>query len=250
MRKLIVANWKMNPQSQKEAEIIFNGIVKVAKVSRYADIVVCPPFPFLSIARKTKIKNLALGAQNSSLESEGAYTGEVSPKMIAGLGVKYVILGHSERRALGETDKIVNRKIINALKSKLIPILCVGESVRDQNGDYLSFIRQQLHECLRSVPKAQMENIVIAYEPIWAIGKNAVREATPEEFTEIKIFVRKIISDLYDSKTAHGIVILYGGSVHGDNARYFITNGGADGLLVGRDGLSPKKLSLIIEASK
>ncbi|HUC88710.1 MAG TPA: triose-phosphate isomerase [Candidatus Paceibacterota bacterium] len=252
MKKLIVANWKMNPQSQKEAEIVFNGIVKIAKSSRNIDIIVCPPFPFLSIGKKIKIKikNLMLGAQNASEEAEGAYTGEVSPKMLAGLGVKYVIVGHSERRALGETDQTINKKIINALKSKISPILCIGESIRDAGGDYLSFIKQELHECLKSIPKAQISNIVVAYEPIWAIGENANREATPEEFTEARILIRKIISDLYDSKTAHSVMILYGGSVHEDNAKEFMLNGGADGLLVGRDSLSPKKFALIINAAK
>jgi triosephosphate isomerase (TIM) len=250
MKKLIVANWKMNPQSLKEAEVIFNGIIKIAKTSKNIDIVVCPPFPFLSISKKAKIKNLKIGSQNVGEESEGAHTGEVSPKMLTGFGVKYVIVGHSERRALGETNQIINKKIINSLKSKISPILCIGESIRDTNGDYLSFIKQQLHECFKSISKSQIENIVIAYEPIWAIGKNATREAIAEEFTEVRIFIRKIISDLYDSKIAHSIVILYGGSVHGENAKDFIINGGADGLLVGRDSLTPKKFALIIEASK
>jgi len=248
MVKIVVANWKENPQSQKEAEILFNKTSIEAKNTKNLKIIVCPPFPFLFIFGKNRIKNkkIALGAQNVSKEIEGSYTGEVSPMMLVSMGANFVIIGHSECRSQGETNKIINEKILNLLKFKLSPILCVGESVRDRDGAYLSFVEEQIKNCLDKVPKAQMKNIIIAYEPIWAIGANAEREARVEEFIEMKIFIKKVISDIYDSKIAHSVPILYGGSVNWANAKSFVEEGGADGLLVGRDSLNPKKFSAIL----
>jgi triosephosphate isomerase len=153
-----------------------------------------------------------------------------------------------EERALGETNEIINEKILNLLRLKIVPILCVGEREKDKEGFYLSFVQEQIKGCLSTVPKAQIKNIIIAYEPIWAIGKNAAREATKEEFMEMKIFIKKVISDIYDAKVAHSIPILYGGSVNPKNAKLFIKEGGADGLLVGRDSLNPKNFGMILKA--
>lgn len=249
MNRIVVANWKENPQSQKEAEILFNQIAKEANKVKNTQIIVCPPFPFLNIFKKLKIKKIFLGSQNVSSFAEGSHTGEVSPKMLKDMGVSYSIIGHSERRAIGENNNTINEKILNLLKHKITPILCVGEINRDKDGFYLSFIAEQIKDCLNGVSKAQIKNIIIAYEPVWAIGKNATREATTEEFVEIKIFIKKVISDIYDAKTAHGVSILYGGSVNPLNAQSFIGNGGADGLLVGRDSLNIKKFGAILSAT-
>lgn len=246
INKLIIANWKMNPQSKKEAEIIFNKISVFLKNIKRVEVVICPPFPFLFIKEKVKNKKLYLGSQDVFFEKDGSYTGEVSTSMLKNFGVSYVIVGHSERRVLGDTNQIINKKIIATLKSKMSPIFCVGENKRDANGFYLSFIKQQLIEGLEGVSKLQMKNIVIAYEPVWAIGSNAERVATPTEFIEIRIFIKKVISDLYGVKIANDIRIIYGGSVNNINAGSFIKEGGADGLLVGRDSLNIKKFSEII----
>jgi len=248
MSKIVVANWKMNPQSPKEAEVLFGGILKEVKKIKNTKIIICPPFPFLFISKKLKNKNITLGAQNVSKEKEGSFTGEISPKMLVSFGVSHVIVGHGERRRDGETNNIVNEKILNVLKSGLSPILCVGESNRDRDGFYLSFVGDQIRESLAGVTRSQVKSIIIAYEPIWAIGKDATREATKEEFMEMKIFIKKIISDIYDSKVAHDLIILYGGSVNKDNAKSFIVEGEADGLLVGRDSINPKKFGAILSA--
>ena len=166
-KKIVVANWKMNPQSQKEAEILFSIVFKDAKDIKNTKIVICPPFPFLFISQKFRNKKIYLGAQNVSKEQGGSYTGEVSPKMLANMGVSYVIVGHGEHRLQGETNKIVNEKILNLFKFNLSPILCVGESIRDKDGAYLSFVEEQIKNCLDGVPRAQMKNLIIAYEPIW-----------------------------------------------------------------------------------
>jgi len=249
VKKIVVGNWKMNPGTFKEARVIFNEVVKKSRGFKNIDIILCPPFLFLSIADKLKSKNINLGAQNVFEEISGAYTGEVSPKMLSSLGVKYVILGHSERRVLGETNKNVNKKVLATLRANLLPIICIGESSRDSNGFYLAFIKHQIIECLESVPKNQIKNIIIAYEPIWAIGEKALHEATKEEFIEIQIFIKKVIADLYDIKIATATKIIYGGSVHPENAKEFV-EAGADGLLVGRDSLIPKKFAEIIKAVK
>jgi triosephosphate isomerase (TIM) len=248
MNKIVVANWKMNPQSQKEAEVLFKESYSLVKNIKNTQIIICPPFPFLFISKKFKSKKVMLGSQNVSTETEGSYTGEVSPLMLTNMGVSYVIVGHGERRILGETNFVVNKKILNLLKFNLLPILCVGESNRDQDGLYLSFVEEQIKESLNGVSVSQMKNIIIAYEPIWAIGKDATREATKEEFMEMKIFIKKIISNIYNSKIAHSSIIIYGGSVNPLNTKSFIQDGGADGLLVGRDSINPKKFGAILSA--
>jgi triosephosphate isomerase len=247
-KKIIVANWKMNPASLKEAESIIKGVHTISKNIKHSEIVICPPFPFLQSLKKVTSKKIHPGAQNMCHEIEGAYTGEVSALMIRSLGVRIVILGHSERRMLGDTNTLVQKKMNLALKSKLSPILCIGEQSRDHTGFYLGFIKDQLHECLQGITKANVKNITIAYEPVWAIGKGATREATVEEFIEMRIFIRRVLSDMYDAKTAHAIPILYGGSVHPENARAFLVGGEADGLLVGRDSLTPKKFNAIVQS--
>jgi triosephosphate isomerase len=246
MSKIIVANWKMNPQSQKEVEVFLSHISLASKNIKNTQIIICPPNPFLFIFKKNKNKKIILGAQNISCEVEGSYTGEVSPKMLLNMGVKNVIIGHSERRRMGENDKIINKKILNSIKFKLSPIICIGENNRDREGFYLSFVKEQIKNCLAGVSVAQMKSVVIAYEPIWAIGKSAIREATCEEFIEMKIFIKKVISDIYNPKIAHSVPILYGGSVNTLNAKSFLTEGEADGLLIGRDSLNSKKFGIII----
>ena len=248
--KIIVANWKMNPQTEKEAEVIFYGISSAIKSLKGKMVIICPPSPFLFISKKIKSKKLILGAQNVSKFAEGAHTGEVSPKMLFDLGVKFAIVGHSECRFKGETDKDINEKINNLLKHKLSVILCVGEKDRDHDGRYLSLVEKQIKNCFYGIKKSQLKNIVIAYEPVWAIGKEATREATVEEFVEMRIFIRKVLSDLYDSKTICNVPIIYGGSVNPNNSRDFLERGEADGLLVGRDSLNPKKFAEIINSVK
>ena len=247
-QKLIIANWKMNPQTQKEADKIFSGILLSVKNIKNTSVVVCPPSIFIGNLKKNN--KILIGAQNVSGFSDGAYTGELSAKMLKDKNVSSVIVGHSESRATGETNELINQKINLLLKNKLQVVLCIGEKERDHNGFYLSFVKKQLHECLDDVSKSQIKNIVIAYEPIWAIGADASRQADVSEFVEMNIFIKKIIGDMYDVKTAHDICILYGGSVHPENAESFLLEGGAAGLLVGRDILNVKKFSKILSCAE
>lgn len=249
-KKLIIANWKMNPQTVKEAESIFGVIGKYTKGLKNSKVIICPPNLFISNLKKKSIKNLIIGAQNLFFEKIGAFTGEISAPMLVSIGVNYAIIGHSERRVMGETNEIISKKILTSLKFNIIPILCIGEKERDHSGDYLHFIKKQIGECLFGVSKSQVNKILFAYEPVWAIGKDAKREATPDEFIETSIFIRKIISDLYDTKIAHDIKIIYGGSVSSKNAENFLNYGKADGLLVGGASIKPIEFYQIIKCSE
>lgn len=246
-KKLIVGNWKMNPQSQKEADILFKNIGQAVKDIKNTDIVICAPFPFLPTLYKLKNKKIALGAQDVFYEQKGAYTGEVSTSMINSVGAKYVIIGHSERRSFGETNEIINKKLLAIVKSKITPILCIGETIRHNDGFYLAIVKEQLLTCLAGVNKSQIKNIVIAYEPVWALSSTENRhDATPHDFEEIKIYIRKILTDMFSPITASGVRILYGGSANKDNALSFLM-AGADGLLPGKASLDPKNFAKIIE---
>lgn len=233
----------------KEAQGIFRDIAKVAVGARDARVAVCAPFVFLPTIAALRSKSVALGAQDVFWEKEGAFTGEISASMLADLRMQFVIIGHSERRALGDTDEMVNRKLRAAFAAGLTPILCVGESVRDHEGGHVIFVRDQLRSALQGIKRSDAERIVVAYEPIWAIGKKAVRSATAEEGMEMAIVIRKTLTDLFDRATADNAQILYGGSVNEKNAHEFLFDAGMDGLLVGRASLSPNSFSAIIASA-
>ena len=244
-KKIVIANWKMNPLSEKEAEKLFINTSKYILGIKKTEIVACVPFLYLGKLKKFARK-IKLGAQNSFHEGSGAFTGEISAEMLYGIGARYVILGHSERRAMGETNEDINKKIKSALSVGLVPILCVGEKTRDENHEYLNLIKTQVEECLKGVSKISISKVIIAYEPVWAIGKDAVREATPAEFLEMKIFIKKIFSGIFGLKVEIPSII-YGGSVDEKNTEDFIKAGEADGFLVGRASLNPEKFSKIVK---
>jgi triosephosphate isomerase len=250
-KQLIVGNWKMNPWKIEDARKIFDEIKKEAgKLSR-VQTVVCPPFVFLSdLVKKISGHRCAVGAQDMFFEKDGAYTGEVSPRMLSSLGAKYVIIGHSERRAMGETDETVNKKVLAALKMGLVVVLCVGEKERSAEGAYFQFIKNQIEIALGNVPKRLLANIVIAYEPVWAIGKNATGVIAPPDLLEMSIFMRKTLSDIFGRTPAQEIPFLYGGSVDEKNAEAFLKEGEVDGLLVGRVSLNPKKFITILKTAE
>ena len=244
MKKLVVGNWKMNPASWKEARRIIDSIRSKSKRFKNVTTVLCPPSPYLGLSL---LCNISFGAQDIFYESEGAYTGGISAKMIKSFGINYVIVGHSERRALGDTDEIINKKIKLILGEKMFPILCVGENTRDHHSHYLHFVREQIHSALKGVSKNLIGKIIIAYEPVWAIGKNASGVLDGEEALHMNIFIRKVISDIAGESVAKKIKILYGGSVDVKNSTQFISIGKMDGLLVGRESLIPKNFLQIIE---
>ncbi len=244
-KKLIIGNWKMNPKTLALAKAQFSAIKKEAGKYKMVSVGISAPYIFLPELSKMASASLFVSAQNISSEKEGAHTGEVSSDMLSSMKIRNTIIGHSERRALGETNDFINKKIKSALRTKMNPVLCVGELERDSGMWYLGFVKTQIEECLAGIPKASLKNIVIAYEPVWAISSTENhREATPADFQEMKIYIQKVLSDMYG--TPVHVPVLYGGSVDEKNAKGFLVEGGADGLLVGRSSLTPKKFVSII----
>lgn len=239
MNPLLVANWKMNPSSVKEAEILFDAVQKEVK-KMAIDLVICPPYIYLE-KFQYPIGNIHIGAQNMFYDERGAYTGEISSLMLKSLGLAYVILGHSERRQyFFETDEIINRKMKEALRCRIKPIFCVGEQTRESlNGQENFFelvIENQLVEGLRGVSSARLADIVVAYEPVWAIG--AGEPATVDDIFRMGLFIRKVLTKLYGRPMAQRVKIIYGGSVTSHNAKDFIYEAKTDGLLVGGASLN------------
>lgn len=249
MKKLIIANWKMYPKTLKEARLKFAAIKKKAGVLRDVQTVVCAPFPFMGdLARSVAGHRCVLGAQNVWVHDEGAFTGEVSPFMLGSLKVFHVIVGHSERRALGETDELINKKTVAAVKAGLMAVVCVGETVRDPDGAYMKLISDQIVAALRGISKKDIARIAIAYEPIWAIGVNALRAASPDDALEVSIQIRKTLAGLYGQES-FTIPILYGGSVDAHNTGDFLSKSQVQGLLVGRASLDPDVFGGILQSA-
>jgi triosephosphate isomerase (TIM) len=238
-RKIIVGNWKMNPTSLAEAQNIFKKIKSTASRLRSTHVVMCPPSVYLLKFAQGKTRGkpvIGVGAQDVYFESQGAYTGEVSALMLKDLGLSHVIVGHSERRARGETDELISKKALAALEAGIHPIICVGETARDPQSLYLDTLKEQIKNSLSKIPKKLLGQIIVAYEPVWAIGaKEAMDPATIEEMT---IFVKKVISDISDHQNGISTPVLYGGSINFRNAPDIMTRGKVDGLLVGRESVN------------
>ncbi len=248
-KTLIIANWKMNPSGLKEAKSIFESLVASLKNRKNLELVICPPSIFISDLSKlynlttSKSAGLFLGAQNCFWEQEGAYTGEISPAMLKKIGCSYVIIGHSERRHwLGETDEMINQKLVASLEAKLKVILCTGE---DRNEEVGLVMERQVRAALRGVSRTRIKDIVITYEPIWAVGTDD--PCLPEEALKSTLLIRKILTQLYDRATADQTEIIYGGSVEGSNAADYIKKSGMNGLLLGRASLKINEVLKIIK---
>lgn len=237
-KHLIVANWKMNPSSKEEAKRIINSTKKIAKELKRTEVVICPPFPFIDFV-KPDDKKVFSGVQNVFYVPVGTFTGEVSSEMIRAFGAKYSIVGHSERRHLGETDDIVSKKANASLMAGLKTIICVGEETRDNSGDYLNFLRNQIKNSLANVKKKFLFDLIIAYEPVWAISKSTVagQAMNFNEVHEANIFIKKTLVEIFGKDWVSGVRILYGGSVNFENAENIIKEAKVDGFLVGRESL-------------
>ena len=232
-RKIIAGNWKMN-KTLGEAVDLARDIVAGTTTSAEVDIVLCPPFPVLSaVFDVIKDSPVQLGGQNIYWESKGAFTGEVAAEMLLSVGCRYVILGHSERRSyFYETDETVNRKIGRALETGLIPIVCVGETLKQrQAGETESVIGSQIRCVFAGFVKEQAGRCIIAYEPVWAIGTGVV--ATPQIAQEVHRFIRDLLVEMYDAELSQGMRIQYGGSMKPDNANELLSQPDIDGGLIG-----------------
>ncbi len=249
MRKIVIAgNWKMHKTKEEALELV-NQIKAGFKDNGEVKVIVAPPFTSLPYVREAlKDTTIGIAAQNMFYEKEGAYTGEISPLMLKDVGVHYVIIGHSERRKyFCETDEGVNKKIKTALEYSLTPILCIGESLEERkSGKTFEKIETQLEGALRGLSSTDVKKIIIAYEPIWAIGTGET--ATPEQAEEVHSFIRKKIAQKYGNDVASYAIILYGGSVKPNNAFSLLREDNIDGVLVGGASLKGDSFLQIIEA--
>jgi triosephosphate isomerase (TIM) len=248
-KKFIAGNWKMYTDAIS-AELLASAVVKGLAGDDRVTVAVCPPFPFLSrVFQAVKDTPVALGAQNLYPAKEGAFTGEVSPAMLVDVGCKYVILGHSERRhGMGETDAFINRKVHAALAASLQVILCIGETLDERKANRTNdVVGAQLAGSLTGVNAAALANIVVAYEPVWAIGTGV--NATPQQAQDAHAYVRQRVGELCGADAAQRLVIQYGGSVKPDNARTLLSQADVDGALVGGASLKAADFLAIVRAA-
>jgi triosephosphate isomerase len=250
-KKIVAANWKMNMTQAEAARFIAAVLVELGDLSD-VEVVIVPPFT--AIARVIEAlggsQNMKVGAQNMHWEHNGAFTGEISAALLRDLFVRYVVLGHSERRTLfGETDEIVNRKVRAAHEATLRPIVCVGETLEQrEKGSVQKILSIQLRGSLANLGEKELQETVVAYEPIWAIGTGHV--ATPAQAQEAHVFIRETLREISDEATADKIRIQYGGSVKPDNAREIMSQPDIDGALVGGASLDPRSFAQIVQAAR
>jgi triosephosphate isomerase len=246
---LVIANWKMNPTTLTEAKSIIKATIAIAKKNTHATVVVATPHLYITEIKKTISKNpVIVGAQNCYIDVKGAYTGEHSALQLQDAGVGYVILGHSERRKLGENNDLIAKKVLAVSVAKLHPILCVGEEIRDTQGNFLTLIETQVVSALSALPKSRLKDVIIAYEPIWAIGTG--KTATVADVEEMQMFIKKVLTKQFDRTIARNVRIVYGGSVNADNAKELFSGSGVDGFLVGGASLKPEDFGKIVSATK
>jgi len=250
MRKIIIAgNWKMNKTEKETVELLTALRTQLIDVTA-VDIVVCPVFLNLSVANDVLLEtNIGLGAQNLYWEDAGAFTGEVAAPMIKAIGVQYVIIGHSERRQFfGETNETVNKKIKAALRHDLIPIVCIGEVLEEREaGKTFDVIKTQCEGSLADLTEEEMRKIILAYEPVWAIGTG--KTATPEQAQDVHHYIRELLSKMFNQELAQETRIQYGGSVKPDNTAELVSQPDIDGALVGGASLKSDSFVQIVRAS-
>jgi triosephosphate isomerase len=248
-KKLIAGNWKMNKTSSDGLQLTQEIVAEVGKLTD-VEVVVCPPFTALeSVAKAVDGSTVKLGAQNMHHEANGAYTGEISAAMLRALFATHVILGHSERRTyFAENDAFINKKVLAALKNQLRPILCVGETLAErESGATLKVVQTQLEAGLEGVSKELATSVVIAYEPVWAIGTGKV--ATTEQAQEVHAFIRSLLTKLFGEAVAQKLRILYGGSMKPSNAPELLAQKDIDGGLIGGASLESRSFVDLVKAA-
>jgi triosephosphate isomerase (TIM) len=250
-KKLITGNWKMNTTSLTSKDLLTGLVSGLSdEILEKIEVVVCPPFTSLAAAGEIiKNKKIRIGAQNIHQKNEGAFTGEISAPMIKSLNCNYVILGHSERRQyFGETNHLINAKVKNALKNNIKPILCVGETLDErENNVHKKIVDEQVTLCLKDLTKDDMKNVIIAYEPVWAIGTG--KTATPEQANDMHIAIREALENLFGKEAAESTRILYGGSMNDKNASELLAKPDIDGGLIGGASLKVESFINIIESA-
>lgn len=242
---LIVANWKAYVEDLAKAKKLFALAKRLASATG-TTIVLAPPAPLLGALAVRNKSRVAFSAQDISRTTGGALTGEVTAQAYAASGATYAIIGHSERRAAGDTDVLVAEKLAHALAHGLTPILCVGEHERDGEGQYLTVVREELTLAIESLAEKERVEVIVAYEPLWAIGKTAAAAIGSNDLSEMTLYIRKVLAELLPGKSSSRSLVLYGGSVEPDNIRDLAASSGVDGFLVGHASVDPHMFSLLV----
>ncbi|HEY4500647.1 MAG TPA: triose-phosphate isomerase [Candidatus Paceibacterota bacterium] len=246
---LIVANWKAYVEDFARAKKLFATSKKLAKAGGVT-VVLAPPAPLLgALAAKNKSK-VAFAAQDISVTTGGALTGEITAQAFAAAGATYAIIGHSERRSAGDTDAVVAKKLAHAITHGLTPILCVGENERDGEGRYLALVREELTLAMESLEPKERARVIVAYEPVWAIGKTADSAIGPNDLTEMVLYIRKVLAELLPGKSSQRSLVLYGGSVEPGDIRDLAASSGVDGFLIGHSSVDPNIFPLLVKQLK
>jgi triosephosphate isomerase len=243
----IVANWKAYVENVEKAKKLFAKAKQLTTKSK-VHIVLVPSEPYLGLWAPINKSKVSFGAQNVSTVTGGAHTGETTAATLASLGVRYVIVGHSERRAAGESAGEVAQKVDHALAHGLTPILCVGEKERDAEGKYLAFVRDELTSALTPLAPKDRARVIVAYEPIWAIGKSAAEAITPLDLSEMVLYIRKVLAELLPGKSSAQSEVLYGGSVEPENVRDLAAASRVDGFLVGHASVDLDSFAGLVRA--
>lgn len=245
MKCLVIGNWKMNPPSLKEAKALFNATKRITARARNVSVVVCPPSLYLqTLSEGVRKGRLAFGVQNAHFDAGGAHTGEISMQQAADSKATHCLIGHAERREMGETNDDTRKKVAGALAVGLTPVLCVGEKEREGGAEHFNFVREQLRVGLADVDK-KLTKVVIVYEPLWTIGKTAAMQ--PRDMHEMSIFIKKTLVEKF-GEVGHSVTILYGGSVDASNAVAMLQEGDVKGLLVGRASTNAAAFTELLEA--
>ncbi|MFA8342300.1 MAG: triose-phosphate isomerase [Rhodothermaceae bacterium] len=250
MRRTVVAgNWKMNNNLSEAVSLISDLKKELSGSELNADVIICPPFVSLDTAKELiKDSVIQLGAQNMHFEESGAFTGEISAEMLKSVGCQYVVLGHSERRVIfKECNETINKKVKKALSSGLKPIFCIGETLEErESGVTNKVVEEQIRKGLEGLSKEDMAKVIVAYEPVWAIGTG--KTATPEQAQEVHAFIRSLLAELFTSEVAEATILQYGGSVKPDNAKELLSQKDIDGALVGGACLKADSFTGIIKS--
>ncbi len=246
MAKLIVVlNWKNYPSSLDEATALLKEMGKRRSLYKKVSMFIAPPYPYLElVSSRGWFSKLAV--QDVSLYQRGVHTGEISTEILKSLGVRLAIVGHSERRAMGETAEAVSKKARFAIRAGITPLICFGERERDHDGEHFEFLRHELRLLLAGISKKDAKKICLAYEPTWAIGRDYRGVVSPEDLSETVVFVKKILSDIFGRRIAEAISILYGGSVEPANVEK-LSISGIGGFLIGHASLKAKSIELIVK---
>ncbi|MDO8521751.1 MAG: triose-phosphate isomerase [bacterium] len=248
MKSIVVANWKMNPPTFREAKKLFDATKKAAERCRDISLIIAPPAIYLhELSANYKGKRISFAVQNAHSEESGAQTGEISIAQARDAGAGYVLVGHSERRAVGETNDDTRKKVAAALSLKMTPVLCIGETSRSSSGEHFSIIAEQLLAGIRDVPPAKISKVIIAYEPVWAIGGETTM--SPRDMHTMAIFIRKTVVGVYGD-VGHKVTILYGASVGEQNATAMMRDGDVRGFIVGHVSTNAERFTALLQALK